>query len=262
MGARDPEGVKMLEWSDNLELWIYLSLGFLLSAIIALTPLLNLGLVRAITDLRGRILEGFFRDQDLILSHLRFPRTALNLMENSLLTFGASLRGVDWGLMRLLDRTREQASDRGQLIRVYAFLMLVQSVLGFVLALAGICVLRFLSVIGFSIGLLTSRTRRAPKPTRDSHGVYSDPPSAAQYLLELLAPADWSETAVGDLFELYERRFRRVSGKYGLFRAKVHYWVMVLRSAPGLLRIRSRHLAALAGIVKLLEVLRKHWVAR
>jgi hypothetical protein len=64
------------------------------------------------------------------------------------------------------------------------------------------------------------------------------PPFAAQYVLELLAPAHWGEAAAGDFFERYERKFRLVAGKYGVLLAQVDYWWQVLRSAPGLIQLR------------------------
>jgi hypothetical protein len=79
------------------------------------------------------------------------------------------------------------------------------------------------------------------RPVRTAGPVEEDempkPPRIAQFLLELLAPVGWSEAVVGDFFELYERKFRRVAGKHGALLARVDYWWQVLRSAPGLLRI-------------------------
>lgn len=90
----------------------------------------------------------------------------------------------------------------------------------------------------------------------------SKAPASAQYLLELMASPDWSEAVSGDFFERYERKFYRVRTKHGILLAKIDYWWQVLRSAPGLLRIRFRDSAALAGIAKLFDVLQKYWAAK
>lgn len=90
----------------------------------------------------------------------------------------------------------------------------------------------------------------------------SKPPTMAQYLLELLASPDWSEAASGDFFEKYDLKFRRVRTKHGVLAAKLDYWWQVVRSAPGLLRIRLRDLAALAGLAKVFDVLHKYWTVK
>lgn len=89
----------------------------------------------------------------------------------------------------------------------------------------------------------------------------SSPPALAEYLLELLASPEWSEAAAGDFFEKHHRKFCRVRDKHGALAAKADYWWQVVRSAPGLLRIRFRHLAALAGIAKVFAVIEK-WTAK
>lgn len=120
-----------------------------------------------------------------------------------------------------------------------------------------------LGLVSASYGLSATRGRGARRKAVVGSAVREPtPPSAAQYLLELLAPADWSEAAAGDFFERYEHKFRRVSTKHGVLLAKVDYWWQVLRSASGLLRIRFRDLAILGGLTKLVDVLREYWAAR
>jgi hypothetical protein len=77
----------------------------------------------------------------------------------------------------------------------------------------------------------------------------SEPPVLAQYLLEHLAHAEWSKEAAGGFFERYQRKFNRVHNKHGLAAAKFDYW-QVLRSVPGLLRIRFIHLLMATGIAQ------------
>jgi hypothetical protein len=96
----------------------------------------------------------------------------------------------------------------------------------------------------------------------DQRGQNPEPPALAQFALELLASPDWTESAAGDFFEKFERKHRRVTTKHGVFAAKLDYCWQVGRSAPGLLRIRFWHLAALAGIAKLFDALQKYWMAK
>jgi hypothetical protein len=68
------------------------------------------------------------------------------------------------------------------------------------------------------------------------------PPFHAERLILWLASSTWREAAQGDFLEIYERNFKRTFVKHGRLLAHLSYWCQVLRSAPGLMQIRLRHL--------------------
>ena len=57
------------------------------------------------------------------------------------------------------------------------------------------------------------------------------PPKIAEYLIYLLIPRKNREVMLGDL----EEDFQEVRKKFGLRKAKFHYWFQVLRSIPPLI---------------------------
>jgi hypothetical protein len=87
----------------------------------------------------------------------------------------------------------------------------------------------------------------------------SKPPALAEYLLELLASPELSESAAGDFFEKYNRKFKRVRAKHGVYKARLDYWWQVARSVPGLLRIRIRHFAIIGIAAKIFQITEKYW---
>ena len=105
------------------------------------------------------------------------------------------------------------------------------------------------------LNALASGKKRRIKSARSQISGRGKPPASAQFILELLASPEWSDNAAGDFFERYQRKFKRVRSKHGVFAAKADYWWQVLRSTPGLLNIRFRNVAAVAAIAKLFETL-------
>jgi len=88
------------------------------------------------------------------------------------------------------------------------------------------------------------------------------PPVLAEYVLELLVSPEWGESVAGDFFEKFQRKFDRVNKKNGAFAAKFDYCWQVVRSAPGLLRLRFGWVVALSGLVEIFDVFSKHWHGR
>lgn len=95
--------------------------------------------------------------------------------------------------------------------------------------------------------------------SRGSDSRFSHPPGLPCFLLELLITPELSECVVGDLFEQHERKYRRVSSKFGAFAARVDFWWQVIRSVPRLLDLRLRNVAVFAV---LLEIIQKYWSTR
>jgi hypothetical protein len=65
------------------------------------------------------------------------------------------------------------------------------------------------------------------------------PPVCAEYFLGLLA-SPGSDDVLGDFWERHQRQFNLVLTKRGVHLAQLDYWWQVLRSVPGLMRIRLR----------------------
>lgn len=66
----------------------------------------------------------------------------------------------------------------------------------------------------------------------------SKPPECAESVLLWLAPIGSSEEVLGDFLERHQRKFRGPLTKRRLLLARLDYWMEVLRSVPGFLRIR------------------------
>jgi hypothetical protein len=88
------------------------------------------------------------------------------------------------------------------------------------------------------------------------------PPRLACFLLELFLSPTLSEAVVGDLTELFERKYRRIHRSYGVLAAKAYFWWQVIRSAPALLPLSLRDAAKFVGVLKLLKVFERYWSAR
>ncbi|MGZ8237039.1 MAG: permease prefix domain 2-containing transporter [Methylobacter sp.] len=65
----------------------------------------------------------------------------------------------------------------------------------------------------------------------EEKSLLNKPPKAAEYLIYLLIPRKNREAMLGDLQE----DFHEVCEKFGLRKAKFHYWFQVLRSIPPLI---------------------------
>ena len=80
------------------------------------------------------------------------------------------------------------------------------------------------------------------------------PPLRAEYLLDLITPPDRTEEFAGDLFEKYQR----IRAKHSVRKSNFYYWWQVIRSIPGMFRIKFTSLTIFAGLAKLYRELSKY----